>query len=82
MMIAWNFQLWRWNTHERQDSRIEESEPKKLFTNMPVIYVTAVNVKDKAGRLEFSTVQMLSILNSSNGSLGDKLCFPECAQNR
>lgn len=34
----------RWN---RQDSRIEESEPKKLFTNMPVIYVTAVNVKDK-----------------------------------
>ncbi|CAK9062635.1 Dynein axonemal heavy chain 8 (Axonemal beta dynein heavy chain 8) (Ciliary dynein heavy chain 8) [Durusdinium trenchii] len=36
----------RWN---RQDSRIEESEPKKLFTTMPVIYVTAINMKDLKG---------------------------------
>ena len=33
----------------REDSRIEESEPKKLFTTMPVIYVTAINVKDVKG---------------------------------
>lgn len=36
----------RWN---RQDSRIEESEPKKLFPTMPVIYVTAINMKDLKG---------------------------------
>jgi len=33
----------RWN---RQDGRLEESEPKKLFTNMPAIYVTATTLKD------------------------------------
>jgi len=33
----------RWS---RQDSRIEESEPKKLFTSMPAIFVTATTAKD------------------------------------
>jgi dynein heavy chain len=33
----------RWS---RADSRIEESEPKKLFQAMPAIYVTATTVKD------------------------------------
>ncbi|CAE7922790.1 ODA2, partial [Symbiodinium necroappetens] len=28
------------------DSRIEESEPKKLFTSMPAIFVTATTAKD------------------------------------
>ncbi|CAD7937238.1 unnamed protein product [Amoebophrya sp. A120] len=34
----------RWN---RQEGKIDESEPKKLFTNMPVIYLTAVTIKEK-----------------------------------
>eukprot|EP00747_Dinoflagellata_sp_TGD_P126885 gnl/TRDRNA2_/TRDRNA2_174324_c3_seq4.p1 gnl/TRDRNA2_/TRDRNA2_174324_c3~~gnl/TRDRNA2_/TRDRNA2_174324_c3_seq4.p1 ORF type:complete len:413 (-),score=90.21 gnl/TRDRNA2_/TRDRNA2_174324_c3_seq4:244-1482(-) len=33
----------RWN---RGDNRLDESEPKKLFTNMPVIYVTAATARD------------------------------------
>lgn len=33
----------RWN---RPDSKLDESEPKKLFVPMPVIYVTAMTVKD------------------------------------
>merc|ERR1712019_147300 len=33
----------RWN---RVDSRLDESEPKKLFVQMPVIYVTATTAKD------------------------------------
>jgi len=33
----------RWN---RQESRLDESEPKKLFTAMPAIYVTATTAKD------------------------------------
>jgi len=35
---------------DEKDSRIEESEPKKLFTTMPVIYVTAINMKDLKAR--------------------------------
>ena len=38
---------------DEKDSRIEESEPKKLFTTMPVIYVTAINMKDLKARLVF-----------------------------
>eukprot|EP00392_Amoebophrya_sp_AT5.2_P015401 g15603.t1 len=34
----------RWN---RQEGKIDESEPKKLFVNMPVIYLTAVTIKEK-----------------------------------
>lgn len=34
----------RWN---RQDGRIDESEPKKLFMAMPVIFFTAVTAKEK-----------------------------------
>ncbi|EER14943.1 axonemal dynein gamma heavy chain, putative [Perkinsus marinus ATCC 50983] len=37
----------RWN---RQDGRLDESEPKKLFTTMPAIYVTAVTMKDRKAR--------------------------------
>jgi len=33
----------RWN---RQEGKLDESEPKKLFLSMPVIYVTAMTVKD------------------------------------
>jgi dynein heavy chain len=33
----------RWN---RQEGRLDESEPKKLFVQMPVIYVTALTLKD------------------------------------
>mmetsp|Transcript_72942 Transcript_72942/g.225339 ORF Transcript_72942/g.225339 Transcript_72942/m.225339 type:complete len:141 (-) Transcript_72942:83-505(-) len=33
----------RWN---RQDSRLEESEPKKLFVSMPAIYVTATTPRE------------------------------------
>jgi len=33
----------RWN---RQEGKLDESEPKKLFTSMPVIYVTAMTAKD------------------------------------
>ncbi len=37
----------RWN---RSEGRLDESEPKKLFTAMPVIYVTAVTAKEKRVR--------------------------------
>jgi dynein heavy chain len=37
----------RWN---RQEARLDESEPKKLFTAMPVIYVTAVTSKEKKAK--------------------------------
>merc|ERR1712025_1542044 len=41
----------RWN---RQEGKLDESEPKKLFTNMPVIYVTAMTAKDlKAAGLNY-----------------------------
>jgi len=33
----------RWN---RQEGKLDESEPKKLFVPMPVIYVTAMTLKD------------------------------------
>lgn len=33
----------RWN---RQEGRLDESEPKKLFTAMPAIFVTAATGKD------------------------------------
>merc|ERR1719203_516544 len=33
----------RWN---RADQRLDESEPKKLFTSVPVIFVTATTAKD------------------------------------
>ncbi|CAJ1345300.1 unnamed protein product [Effrenium voratum] len=33
----------RWS---KQDNRIEESEPKKLFTSMPAIYVTATTARE------------------------------------
>merc|ERR1719299_109657 len=33
----------RWN---RQETKVDESEPKKLFVGMPVIYVTAMTAKD------------------------------------
>jgi dynein heavy chain len=33
----------RWN---RQEGRLDESEPKKLFVPMPVVYVTAMTIKD------------------------------------
>ena len=32
---------------DRQGGKIEESEPKKLFISMPVIYLTAVTEKEK-----------------------------------
>jgi len=34
----------KWN---RADGKIDESEPKKLFVAMPVIYVTAVTLKER-----------------------------------
>lgn len=34
----------RWN---RQEQKLDESEPKKLFVAMPVIYVTAVQAKER-----------------------------------
>jgi len=34
----------RWS---RQEGKIDESEPKKLFVGMPVIYVTAVTAKER-----------------------------------
>ena len=37
----------KWN---RQDGKLEESEPKKLRVPMPVIHVTAVTLKDKKAR--------------------------------
>ena len=37
----------RWN---RQEGKIDESEPKKLFVQMPVIYVTTLTVKEKKSR--------------------------------
>jgi dynein heavy chain len=41
----------RWN---RPETKLDESEPKKLFVGMPVIYVTAMTAKDlKAGGLTF-----------------------------
>lgn len=33
----------RWN---KQETKLDESEPKKLFVGMPVIYVTAMTAKD------------------------------------
>mmetsp|Transcript_83057 Transcript_83057/g.146646 ORF Transcript_83057/g.146646 Transcript_83057/m.146646 type:complete len:94 (-) Transcript_83057:51-332(-) len=41
----------RWN---RQDNRVDESEPKKLFMAMPVIHVSATTLRDiKAMNLNF-----------------------------
>lgn len=40
----------RWN---RQDGKIDESEPKKLFVAMPVIYLTAVTAKEKKAKGDY-----------------------------
>lgn len=40
----------RWN---RQEQKLDESEPKKLFVQMPVIYVTAVQAKDRKKASEY-----------------------------
>ena len=37
----------KWN---KQDGKLEESDPKKLFVQMPVIHVTAVTLKEKRAR--------------------------------
>mmetsp|Transcript_19701 Transcript_19701/g.47811 ORF Transcript_19701/g.47811 Transcript_19701/m.47811 type:complete len:274 (+) Transcript_19701:1-822(+) len=37
----------RWNRHE---GRLDESEPKKLFVGMPVIFVTAMTMKDRKNK--------------------------------
>eukprot|EP00397_Hematodinium_sp_SG-2012_P000031 GEMP01000031.1.p1 GENE.GEMP01000031.1~~GEMP01000031.1.p1 ORF type:complete len:4639 (+),score=1050.01 GEMP01000031.1:391-14307(+) len=37
----------RWN---RQEGKIDESEPKKLFVAMPVIFVTAITLKEKKSK--------------------------------
>jgi dynein heavy chain len=37
----------RWN---RQEGRIDESEPKKLFVPMPVIYLTAVTARERKAK--------------------------------
>ena len=37
----------RWN---RQDGKIDESEPKKLFIAMPVIYLTATTLKERKAK--------------------------------
>jgi len=40
----------RWN---RQEHRLDESEPKKLFVTVPVIFVTAVQAKEKKKASEY-----------------------------
>jgi len=40
----------RWN---RQEQRLDESEPKKLFVQIPVIFVTAVQAKEKKKNSEY-----------------------------
>jgi len=40
----------RWN---RQEQKLDESEPKKLFVAMPVIYVTAVQAKERKKASEY-----------------------------
>lgn len=40
----------RWN---RQEQRLEESEPKKLFLGLPVIFVTAVQAKERKKASEY-----------------------------
>merc|ERR1711871_843263 len=40
----------RWN---RQEQKLDESEPKKLFVPMPVIYVTAVQAKERKKASEY-----------------------------
>merc|ERR1712072_158401 len=37
----------RWN---RQEGKLDESEPKKLFVEMPVIFVTALTLKARAAK--------------------------------
>ena len=37
----------KWN---KQEGRLEESDPKKLFVSMPVIHVTAVTAKERKAR--------------------------------
>jgi dynein heavy chain len=39
----------RWS---RQEGKIDESEPKKLFVGMPVIYLTAVTAKERKLRAQ------------------------------
>ncbi len=40
----------RWN---RGEGRIDESEPKKLFVQMPVIYLTALTTREKKVKGDF-----------------------------
>jgi len=40
----------RWN---RSEQRLDESEPKKLFVQLPVVYVTAVQAKEKKKASEY-----------------------------
>merc|ERR1711862_59430 len=42
----------RWN---RQEAKIDESEPKKLFVPMPVIYLTAVTAKERKGKADYGS---------------------------
>merc|ERR1712085_105006 len=44
----------RWN---RQEGKIDESEPKKLFVPMPVIYLTAVTAKEKKAKGDYGSYQ-------------------------
>merc|ERR1712137_797510 len=41
----------RWN---KSEGKLDESEPKKLFVPMPVIYATALTVKDIRGHQSLS----------------------------
>lgn len=41
----------RWN---KQEARLDESEPKKLFVQLPAIFVTAMTAKDLKALLESS----------------------------
>jgi len=40
----------RWN---RAENKLDESEPKKLFTAMPVIFVTAATARDLKGAVQY-----------------------------
>jgi len=40
----------RW---QRSEAKLEESEPKKLFTPMPVIFVTAATARDLRGAVQY-----------------------------
>jgi len=40
----------RWN---KQEQKLDESEPKKLFTGLPVIFVTAVQAKERKPKSEY-----------------------------